>query len=256
MSGQERVLAFQRALGALLGDAATRDAFERDPDGWLAPWNLAPGDAFLLRSLPVERLKSFHELHARDRAYLVRAMFPLTLTYVGEEIVPRFYQAQPEHRDFAEEAARFAAFVRERFARGDIPHRAARDLAAYEEAVAALRARPPAPIPEGAPPAEDENVVLSPHVRLFVYGANLPDMVEAMQRGEKPVVRPNRGWVVLRRVMGGNVLAACLEREQGWFLESFRAEPARPADVIEDDEDRQWYRDFVQAGILVRPGDE
>lgn len=247
-----RLAAFQRALAALLYEPHARAEFQKDPAAWLAPRGLAPSHAAMLRSIDPARLDYFHALQARDRSYFVRSFFPLTLAYVGDEALERYYETHPYGEDdLAAEAARFASWVGKAWPRGIIQDRAVRDLAAYESARNELQARPPAPQPGPRLPADDEPYVLSPHVRVVVFGADLPGMVDALEAGNEARVRPRRGWAVLRRGDDGEVRSAELDRETGWLLESFR-QPTPPADVLEDEEDRARFRELCAAGVVVR----
>lgn len=161
----------------------------------------------------------------------VRTKFPLTLKFLGE-VGPA--------------EASIEGFVRaicEAHPKGDIPSRAVRDLVRYE----ALQCEVPAEAPPVAPlPRDDEPCVLAPHVRMHVFGGDLPNILKALRVGKPATARPARGWIIL--APGSETL---LLREEGWFLESFR-EPEAPAEVIEDDEDRELFERMWDLGVLVR----
>jgi hypothetical protein len=159
-----------------------------------------------------------------------RERFPLTLAYLGR-LPPGSTPTEIVERVCAEHD------------RGDIPSRAVRDLVRYE---ALLLDLPPAAIPSGAPPHDEDRCVLAPHVRVLDFGAALPEIVAALREGKAAKARPARGWLVLWR--GGERL---LYRETGWLLQSFR-EPARVGDVVEDDEDRALVAEWWRLGLLAR----
>lgn len=166
----------------------------------------------------------------------VRALFPLTLRHLGDATRP------------APTAAAFVQAVCDAHAKGDIPHRAARDLVRYEAALTELRPRAPQtePLPpEGAP------LLLSPDVRVIVYGAGLPEMLASLRAGGTAKPRPARGWLVLWRDQA-RVHERVLPREEGWLLESFR-EPTPWKEAVEDDEDRALVEKLWREGVLVRP---
>lgn len=160
------------------------------------------------------------------------AIFPLTLRHLGD--------AAPRGAAGGEA---FVRAVRERHARGDIPDRGVRDLVQYEWFRACL---PPAPPPPGPLPRDDEPCVLAPHVRVLVFGADLPAMLAALREGKAATPRPARGWIVLWQ--GGELV---LPREEGWFIESFR-DPTTPAVAIEGDaEERAKFERLWKIGVLV-----
>lgn len=176
----------------------------------------------------------------------LRALFPLTLAHLGEDVLARYLESEPGEPD----ARRFAAFVARTHAQGTIPDRAARDLVNYEAALAEVRALAP-PAPPGMPPGEEEPCVIAQDARVLVYGAALPDLVRDLTAGERATPRPARGWLVLRRSSAGPVVAIHLPREEGWFLESFR-KPSPASEAIEDDEDRALFVRLYESGVLVR----
>lgn len=165
-----------------------------------------------------------------------RGLFPLTCLHLGEK---------------APHAATPAAFVEAvcaQHARGDIPSRAARDLARYEALLHELR--PAARAEPGPTPRDDEPVVLAPHVRVLVFGAALPEMLAALRTGKPAASRPARGWIVAWRAPGGAIEELVLPREEGWILERFR-QPATPGDALDDDEREEFARLWT-LGILTR----
>ncbi|HVM44303.1 MAG TPA: hypothetical protein VM582_00105 [Candidatus Thermoplasmatota archaeon] len=163
-----------------------------------------------------------------------RSLFPLTVAYLGG--------AAPAARTPAE----FVRAVCEAHARGDIPSRAARDLAQYEALLQELR---PARVADPGPlPRDDEAVVLAPSVRVLVYGADLPGMLAALREGKAPTPRPARGWIVAWRDAGGELREHLLLREEGWILERFR-QPATPGDALEDEE-REDFAALWKLGVL------
>lgn len=163
-----------------------------------------------------------------------RALFPLTMRCLGARAPAA---ASPDD---------FARAVCDAHARGDIPSRSVRDLVNYEAAVLEL---PEAPTPEPGLPGEDELVVLAPHVRVLVFGAALPEVLEALRQGTTPKPRPARGWITLWKE-GGKLCEHLLPRMEGWIVERFR-EPATPADAVEDDE-REIFARLCRDGILIR----
>lgn len=165
----------------------------------------------------------------------VRDRFPLTCRYLGER-APAAHNAEA-----------FVSAVCAAHARGDIASRAVRDLARYEAALLELTPRPP----RGPMPRDDEPVVIAPHARVVVYGANLPEMAAALQAGRVATPRPARGWIVLVRDEDGVVEQRILARMEGWLVESFR-EPTPPSEAIEDDEDRALFAELWSAGALAR----
>lgn len=167
----------------------------------------------------------------------IRGAFPLTLRHLGDAIPAG---GSPE------------AFVRavcEAHAKGNIPHRAARDLVRFESLLAEL---PPAPAETpGELPPDDAPCRLGAHVRLLVFGAGLPDMLHALRKNAPATPRPARGWVVLHRDPDGEPRESWALREEGWFLERFR-DPATPGEAIEDDEERALFARLWREGILMR----
>lgn len=164
-----------------------------------------------------------------------RELFPLTTRYIGAAAPP---SPTPEQ---------FVRAVCEAHAKGDIPARAVRDLVQYEALLQDLRPTEHAP---SAPPRDDEAVVLAPHVRVLVYGADLPGMLAALADGKPATPRPARGWIVVWRDGKGALQTRLLPREEGWLLERFR-QPAKLADALEDDEREEFAR-LWGAGILQR----
>lgn len=158
-------------------------------------------------------------------------MFPLTLRFLGDAGPP------------ATTAEEFVRAVCERHARGDIPDRAARDIVRYE---ALLLELPAPPVATAHRPRDEDPCIIAPHVRVLVYGADLPNMLEDLRAERTATPRPARGWLVLWR--GGEIL---LPREEGWFLERFR-EPTTPKEAIEDAEDRTHFETLWRASVLVR----
>lgn len=161
----------------------------------------------------------------------IRASFPLTFRHLGN--------AAPAARS----AEEFVRAVCEAHAKGDIPSRAVRDLVHYEALLLEVGPLPGAP---GPTPRDNERVVLSPHIRLLVFGGGLPEMLEALRAGKPAKARPSRGWFVLWK--GGELR---FFREEGWFLESFR-EPVRVEENVEDGPTREAFDHFWRAGIIVR----
>ena len=165
-----------------------------------------------------------------------REAFPLTCRYLGDK-APR--EASPD---------KFVRAVCDAYSRGDIPCRAVRDLVNYE---AATRELPPAPeAPAGPLPRDDERVVLAPHVRVLVYGAALPEMLEALRADNPATPRPARGWIVAWRTRDGALHEHLLLREEGWMLERFR-EANTPGEALDEDE-REDFARLWELGILTR----
>lgn len=165
-----------------------------------------------------------------------REHFPLTCRHLGA------------HAPRAASPAAFAKSVCEAHTKGDIPSRAVRDLVNYEAAVSELG---PASAGEpGSLPRDDERVVISPHVRVLVFGAALPEMIEALRAGKPATPRPFRGWIVAWRDARGELHELVLPREEGWILERFR-EPITPDDALDDDEREEFAR-LRTLGILTR----
>lgn len=129
-------------------------------------------------------------------------------------------------------------------ARGNIPDRAVRDLALYELSVLSL----PAPSASaGAAPRDDEPCVLAPHVRLVMFGADLPGMLDALRAGKPATPRPAFGWLLV--TPGGERRVA---REHGWLLEQFR-EPCLPSEAFGGTGvGRETFETFWREGLLVR----
>ena len=166
----------------------------------------------------------------------VRDQFPLTCRHLGT--------AAPE----AKTATEFVEAVCAANAKGDIPARAARDLVRYEAALQELRRAP-----SGAPgpvPSDHERVVLSPRVRVLVFGGGLPGMLDALRAGRSASPRPARGWIVAWLSPDGKLQEMTLPREEGWVLERFR-EPTTSDDALEDDEREEFAR-LWERGVLTR----
>lgn len=163
-----------------------------------------------------------------------RSSFPLTLAQLGADA--------PEAASVRE----FVEAVCAAHASGTIPDRGMRDLVRYE---AMLLDLPPGPANE-APTPERAPCVIAPHVRILVYGAGLPDMLDALRQGARPIPRPSRGWIVVWRDARGRVREKLLPREEGWMLERFR-EPAVPEGSLEDDEERAVFAELWKEGVLV-----
>lgn len=171
----------------------------------------------------------------------VRAAFPLTLRHIA----PALGGDVPD----ADTREAFVRAVCDRFPRGDIPHRAARDLVRYEGYLDEL---PPAPRADASDaPADDAPCRLADHARLHVYGADLPGVLRDLREGRPARPRPARGWVLLFRGADGAARERWLAGEEGWLVESFRA-PTSPQDAVEDDEDRALFEELWRAGVLAR----
>ena len=171
-----------------------------------------------------------------DPAVDARALFPLTCRHLGAAAPP------------AKSAAEFVEAVRALNAKGDIPARAARDLVRYEASLQELRPSPASA--RGPAPADHERVVLSPHVRVLVFGGGLPEMLDALRAGRSASPRPSRGWIVAWLSAEGKLQELILPREEGWVLERFRA-PTTPDDALDEDEREEFAR-LWELGIIVR----
>lgn len=242
--------ALQRAVAELLYDRASRDAFEAAPSAWLAARGLAGQEARILRSIDPARARRFHEIQARDRAYFVRVLFPLSLAFHGDDsLVAAYLDHEPYgHDDFPVEAARFASFA-DRAAGGGLRGLALADLAAFEAATLSLRLAPDrAPERPDAPGGH----VLSPDVRLLRVRTNLPALVEALEAGAEPFVEAGDGWVALRRESDGGVTPAALDVEVGALLAALAA-PARLEDVAlrHGPGARALLAELVAEGVIV-----
>lgn len=173
----------------------------------------------------------------------LRARHPLTLRHLGEGFLAEYLAKGG--------GLTFRAYVDARFAAGTIPDRAVRDLVRYEDEMARVAALPPL-APQAEPlPADDVPLQLSPHVALVMYGADLPGVVAALERGEPARPRPRRNWFLLLPQDGGRVEVRHLEREDGWMLEWFRA-PTRLSEVLAMLEDREDAAALWRAGLVVR----
>lgn len=165
-----------------------------------------------------------------------RELFPLTCRHLGASAPAAI---SPEA---------FVEAVCKAHARGDIPSRAVRDLVRYEASLRELR--PAAHAGPGAAPRDDERVVLSPHVRVLVFGGALPEMLDALRGGKPAAPRPARGWIVCWRETDGKLRELILPREEGWVLERFR-QAITPSDALDDDE-RDEFAQLWDLGVLTR----
>jgi hypothetical protein len=165
-----------------------------------------------------------------------RASFPLTRMFLG-----------PKAPDAPSPEA-FVKAVCDEHAKGDIPCRAARDLARFEAMLLELRPAPPGT--PGSLPADDEPCVLAPHVRALMFGAALDEMLVALRAGKPAAPRPRRGWKLVWRDAGGKLHEHDFPREGGWMLEQFR-EPAKPGDVVTGSA-RPIFEDLWREGVIVR----
>jgi hypothetical protein len=172
----------------------------------------------------------------------VRASHPLTLRHLGEAFLQE-YLAKGGGLPFVDH-------VNARFSQGSIPDRAARDLARFEAELARLRALPPLAPGSGPLPPDDAPLVLSPHVALIMYGADLQGMLASLSKGEPATPRPRRNWFLLLP-RGGDVDVRHLEREEGWMLEWFRA-PTPLSEVMGMLEERAGVEALWREGLLAR----
>ncbi|HWG90595.1 MAG TPA: hypothetical protein VNZ52_07065, partial [Candidatus Thermoplasmatota archaeon] len=213
----------QEAIAALLYEPATREAFARDPRRWATLQGLAAEEAKVLASVPLDQVDYFRELQARDRAYFVEALFPLTLRLAEDpDLVAGFLAASPYgEEENPKEAASFREFVHASH-RGSAPReRALRDLAAYEAALAELRVTP---VPEPTLPLlarlqPTEHLGLAPGLLVLRHESNLPELVTALEEGATAFPRRAPGVVVLRRAdVPGGVESAALDPLDGEIL--------------------------------------
>lgn len=102
----------QLAIAALTCEAGQIERYEADPAAWCKAARLDDAEAARLRSVALRDLRRFRDIHARDRARVVRSLFPETLPALRESILEEYFAAVPYgHPDYVVEAERFAAFL-------------------------------------------------------------------------------------------------------------------------------------------------
>ncbi|MFP5354630.1 MAG: hypothetical protein ACLGIK_05675 [Gemmatimonadota bacterium] len=99
----------QSAIADLVCDEIDLRAFLEGPDSWVKGRRLGEHEAKLLREIDPSAMQAFHDIHARDRAYFIEAVLPLTTSRLGEGWSSSYFRAHPFGDDDVQvEADRFA----------------------------------------------------------------------------------------------------------------------------------------------------
>lgn len=237
MSG---LASFQEALATLLYVEDELEAFRQDPAAWTRGRGLDAGQARLLVPLLPAHLRRFHDMQARDRAYFVQALFPLTLAFAREGTLDDYLRACPFGDDeYAREAASFAAWAAT--ARADEP--GVVDLARFEAERVSLWRHEPARVPPG-------HVMRAPHVRALRCRTDVPALVEALESGETASPLARDCHVALRREDGGEVVAAELDDAAGQLLVAL-ATPLPRERIAHDPRTRDLLVALEAEGVVV-----
>lgn len=193
----------QSAIASLVCDRRALDAHARSPRAWLAASGLPASAARHLDGIEPCSLRLFHDIHARDRAYVVQAVLPLATQRLGPEWIASYFDAAPFGDDDARREA--AAFIDHLDAGGADP--AARDVARVELARLGLLDEPPfSSAPSGA---EEHALEAALAARPAAGIALVPCMFDVPALFDDPHqdAAPAWGVVILRRDEDGVALA-------------------------------------------------
>lgn len=188
------LLKLQRELAALLIEEPARRAFAEAPRAY-ARRRLAGKDAALLASLDPGDVGYFASRRRIDRLAALRVDVPRAAALLegrGDHL--RYFRAHPYAlEDAVKEAARLARWAAQAARKGQVPPLAA-DLARYEAAHLALRARAPRPARPSAAPRRAPGLVLL---------ALAHDLGPALADDGPPAAPARRCLVALHRTTDG-----------------------------------------------------
>lgn len=200
----------QRAIASLVCDRRALDAYRDDPPAWLSTRGLPPREAAVLDGLDGESLAAFQEIHARDRAYFLEAVMPLTTARLGAGWRDGYFEAEPYGDDDTRvEAARFTRFLEERM---DDP--AASLLARFELARLRLFDAPVFHRSVAPAPIDAAKAHLAPGLAIVESRLHLPTLVEDPLDETPP---PCEGIALLRRDPDG-ITTAWVDGPSGRLL--------------------------------------
>lgn len=230
----------QEAIAALVCDEESLQAYEVDPDAWSRS-RLGASDACLLARLDASSLRLFHEIHARDRAYFIEAVLPLTIQRLGADWSRAYFAKRPYgDDDVRAEAARFVEHLAD-----DARDEGAFELARYELAKFRLLDEPafePRTFEGRAP----ERHAPAPGIAILPTPIHLPSLVE------DPLGAPTGpGGVVLLRRDSEEVASAWIEGLPAQLLRAVEAKnEARLREIASTKEGRSALLQILADGAI------
>lgn len=233
----------QDAIAALICDKRSLAAYAEERPSWLAKRRLPERERKVLDDLDLDSVRAFHEIRARDRAYFIEAVLPLTTRRLGEGWKERYFERRPYGSD--DPRIEGAAFVHD-LAKGS-KDPATCELAAYELGTFLLLDEPPFDPAEGKAVRGPTAASLAPGLAILPASIQLPELVDD-PLGE---ARPAEGAVLLRRDADG-VTPAWIDGPIALILLAVsRREHARLRDLLASPEGQDAYREALSQGAFV-----
>lgn len=235
--------ALQQAIAELICDRNSLRAYEIDRSAWLRSRRLDPEDADILRELDQASLRAFHDIHARDRAYFIEAILPLTIARLGEGWWKPYFGARPYGDDETRtEVQKFASWLE-----ATSLDLAAVSLARFEQAKFALLDEPPFDPAPGNILRDPTAARLTPGLAVVETTVHIPTLLEdpSMRVGS------HHGIVLLRRDEDG-VTTAWIEGVASMMLLAIaRHDRETMRSLLATRRGQEAYLDILSQGALV-----
>lgn len=232
----------QRAVAELVCDGSSLDAYRRDPAGWLRARSLAGRDGAVLDGLDQASLLAFHEIHARDRAYFLEAVLPLTAARIGAGWDAVYFAERPYGDDDTRaEARRFVGHLER------MRDAATVSLARFELARFELLSQPPFRPAFGRLLRDPATPRLAPGLAVVGSSCHLPTLVD-----DPRAPTDERAGVALLRRDEDDVATAWIEGCEGELLLAVaRGEQERIPDLLATRLGEEAYLDMLAQGVFV-----
>lgn len=238
----------QDAIAALACEAGEVEAFARHPHTWAKSRGLSGKDAMIVTSIVPHDMLRFRAIHARDRASVLEALFPITLRNAREGTLEAYAEKHPYgHDDTLVEASTFLEFIHSTHTSGSLQDASARDLAAYEAGWWSLAQAPPFEPRDGSP-AHVGELRLARSLAAFPVTTDIRPIIEGEAEASEAAWLD--GTILLRRDADG-ITSAWLEGVDADVLAAAAAGHRRD-DIIAKHgaHAERLLADFAAEGIL------